>query len=48
LHKEIKDKKNNHEGITQKYTKLKAQDEGIARTQCSKLQKMKLTLEKTI
>jgi len=40
--------KNNHEGITQKYTKLKAEDEGIARTQCSKLHKMKLALEKTI
>jgi len=40
--------KNKDEGIAQRYTKLKTQDEGIAKTQCSKLHKMKLTLEKTI
>jgi hypothetical protein len=40
--------KNKDEGIAQRYTKLKTQDEGIARTQCSKLQKMKLTLKKKI
>ncbi len=38
--------KNKDENIALKYTKLKTQYEGIARTQCSKLHKMKLTLQK--
>jgi hypothetical protein len=31
--------KNKDESIAQRYTKLKTQNEGIARTQCSKLHK---------
>jgi hypothetical protein len=36
------------EGIAQRDKKIKTQYKGIARTQCSKLHKMNLTLEKTI
>ncbi len=35
-----------NEGITQKDKQIKTQDEGIVRTQCSNLEKMKLILKK--
>ncbi len=34
------------EGIAQKGTRIKTQDEGIAKIQCSNLEKMKLILKK--
>ncbi len=48
LHIKTKDKKTHNEGIAQKDKRLKKRDEGIAKTQCSNLQEMKLTLKKTI